>query len=199
MKSFTLFTLIFIRNTIQAATLKKYSKGATINGKAINSSVKLTQNDRLEAIGKKEYFIVEYDDGSKFFVRNGKLIIEELKENHIRKESLFSLISGFFVSFINPKSEHKFRIKSRDSILGVRGTKFLVDSSDKKLYLCVCEGEVEASSKGRFISVTKGMDLIIEKDSSKKLKVTRANDQMWQMAVDGFKELDISIPSGLNK
>ena len=105
MKSFTLFTLIFIRNTIQAATLKKYSKGATINGKAINSSVKLTQNDRLEAIGKKEYFIVEYDDGSKFFVRNGKLIIEELKENHIRKESLFSLISGFFVSFINPKSE----------------------------------------------------------------------------------------------
>ena len=43
------------------------------------------------------------------------------------------------------------------------------------------------------------MDLIIEKDSSKKLKVTRANDQMWQMAVDGFKELDISIPSGLNK
>ena len=73
--------------------------------------------------------------------------------------------------------------------MGVRGTKFYIDQSEKETYLCVCEGKVEISNEISKEEVEKNEDAHVSKRN--KIEATQANNDMLSMAWDGFKEMGL--------
>ena len=182
--------LFSIAGELQGAVLDRYRGQLTLNGKASPSKgTKLKKRDRLVASGKGSFFVVKYDDGSRFLVKEGDLIIEKLK----KKSSELSLQKGTILSFVQPRQSRTLTINTRTASLGVRGTKFWASESPEETYLCVCEGSVEVNNKNGSLLVSANEDLRV-KSQDQKLKKSLANDFMWNMAVDGFKELGFTIP-----
>ena len=174
-----------------AAKLFRYRGKVTLNEVVSPpNGTPLKDGDRLVSKGKSSFFIVKYDDGSRFLVRDGELVIDQLK----KKFSKVELKKGTFLSFVQPKQSHSLTVKTRTASLGVRGTKFWVTESLKETYLCVCEGSVEVKNQKDSIVVSANEDLRVQ-SQSQKLEKALANNFMWNMAVEGFQELGFTIPS----
>ena len=172
------------------ASLDRHRGSVSLNGKTdLTKGQAIKAGDRLIARGPKSFFIVKYDNGSRFLVRDGELTIDKLKN----KSSEVGLLRGTFLSFVDPKSKQSFKVKTRTASLGVRGTKFWVSESREETYLCVCKGDVEIANETGRLVVSENEDIRV-KSKGQKLAKSTASDMMWNMAVDGFKELGFTIP-----
>lgn len=186
-----LFQAYLSLSYLNAAEIVKHNGHLFINGNKALKNLEVNAGDTIESKGKGSYFIVKYDDGSRFIVKEGKLIIGKLEEK--AKNSSFDLVYGLMGTFIKPNEKHSFEIKRNDTVFGVRGTKFLISAKENETYLCVCDGRVNVRNKDTGVDVSRGEDLKI-KNGDRKLSVANANAQMWEMARELFKELELKIP-----
>ena len=175
---------------LMAARLERHRGKVSFNGKdSFSKGQVLKKGDRLVAYGGKSFFVIRYDDGSRFLVRDGELTINKLA----KKKMEVGLLKGTLLSYVKQGSGQDFKIKTRTASLGVRGTKFWVSESPKDTYLCVCEGSVAIENDVESLIVSKNEDIRV-KSRRQRLSKAHANDMMWNMAVDGFKDLGIDIP-----
>ena len=182
--------LICWAQSLWAAQLERSRGPVTLNGKkVVSKGQQLKTGDRLSSSGKGNFFVVKYDDGSRFLVKDGELTIDKLQG----KSTEIGLLRGTFLSFVEPKSKNQLSIKTRTASLGVRGTKFWVTESPKETYLCVCEGEVEIANDTGSVIVEKNEDIRVS-SRGHKLKKSLATNVMWGMAIGDFKELGFDIP-----
>ena len=177
-------------NSAFAAKILKFKGKVLVNSVRQSQAVSINTGDVVEAVGKDSFFIIGYEDGSKFILRNGKIKVESI--NPKKKTSTLNMVRGLMSTFINPKSNNKFIVKNKSTIFGVRGKKFMLNVTEKDSYLCVCEGKVEVSKNGESALVSRGEDITVE-DSTKELKTSKAIDQMWTMASGSFVDLGITI------
>ncbi len=118
-------------------------------GKKINLSkgLKILESDTV-VTGPGSFALIEFQDHSTHKVgENSSLDINELNE-----DGFFTLLKGSIISLVVPKKKidkkKHFRIKTRSSVAGVRGTQFVSYGTKEKkddVWVCVHEGEVEVS------------------------------------------------------
>ena len=120
--------------------VKRYNGKILINDKPYSDQVILNNGDKVSAIGKKSFIQISYEDKSSYLIKNGEMILEKVETD----ESIVSLLRGKFFHYKKPGSKRKFLLKTKYATMGVRGTKYMVESTEFYDYLCVCEGEVEA-------------------------------------------------------
>lgn len=193
MKSFlTLLSLIITFNLFAFdATIVKINGECLVDGKKVETGSKVNQGQKLVTNGKGSYAVVEYENGTKFIIKEGSLQIKKLS----KKQSLIGLFKGTFLSFVNGKDKKKkqenFKVLTKHASMGVRGTKFWAEVTNEETYLCVCEGEVEIKRDDKKMSVKRGQDIHVNKSND--LSLATANENMWNMALDGFKLMDVSV------
>jgi hypothetical protein len=156
-----------------------------VNGTKLDKKNEIIVGDTIEALGKKSFIQLKTKSGSVFLIRNGKLILEKFN----KKSSLVSLIKGKFYHFYNKKkSKRIFKVKTKTAVMGVRGTKYMIEVKPDKSYLCVCQGEVSAQllTSSKIHSIKAGDDIFLSKNSTHKQK---ASDQMMSMVKDEFKAM----------
>ncbi len=193
--SFTFICLFFISAMTwsQEATLVTFKGEVTLNKSKIEEGQKnlpINRGAALEAIGPNSFFIVQYKNGSRFMVKNGRIIVKELKADNTE----VSLLTGTIFSYINPKAAQKFKVKTKRASFGVRGTKFWLQEDDKESYLCVCEGVVAVRNNHSLMLVNPREDSHID-SSLGTLQKSAANDMMWKMATEGFKTMGLPVSS----
>lgn len=171
-----------------AAKIINFQGDIFFNNEKISDFLTLEQGGVLRASGKKSFVIVKFKDGSKSILKDGEITIQESK----MKSTKINLLKGLLSSVIDPKKKTKFLVKTKSGTLGVRGTKFLVQESDLETYLCVCEGEVEASNKFAKVSVNPGEDVHLSLES-KDLKVSQASSAMWKMSLEQFSLMGVKV------
>lgn len=174
-----------------AQTLTKVIGEVLVNTEAAKVNYEFSEGDVLEAIGEKSIAIVQYKDGTRFLLKNGNAKISTTKKKN-RKVSLIKGIISVVVEKVEKDKKPHFYVKTKNSTMGVRGTKFWVEEKPEYSYMCVCEGEVVVKNKKSKVSVKRNQDVHI-KSKEAKLEVQTASTQMWQMAIDTFKMMDVKI------
>ena len=185
----TLFLLCLLSSPCFSASLTRFSGNVSINDGAVVSPQKVKAGDKITAQGPKSFFIIRYENGSRFMVRDGG--IQVLKDSPKNKK--IDLIKGVLFAYLKPKSKQNLEVLTKSAVMAVRGTKFLVSEDPKDTYLCVCEGAVEIKNSTGSMSIAKGQDIHVKSKKSK-LKMSGANSAMWTMAQEGFSVLDLKIP-----
>lgn len=154
----------------------RYAKGqVSVNGKESPKGTKVLDNDLIK-VGPKSLAILELDDGSKIKINEDTEIkvVNETKE--APATALLGQGSAFFkiTKMLNQKvATDKFKVKTRQASLGVRGTEFFVSYGKNKtqdIWMCVNEGLVEARSlKGTtFVKQGEGIQVKQNKISTPK-------------------------------
>ncbi|MFP5387518.1 MAG: FecR domain-containing protein [Bacteriovoracia bacterium] len=184
-KAFLVLTLILFQTSVLSATLKNIKGTITVNSVRAEEEKKVSPGDIISAIGKKSSVQIFFEDGSRSLLRNGQLILSEEKK---QEKTVLSLVKGVLFTH-KSKSPARLDIKTKYASMGVRGTKFYIDQSDKETYLCVCEGKVEISNDKKKEEVDKNEDVHVSERS--KIEATQANADMLSMAWDGFKEMGL--------
>jgi hypothetical protein len=166
------------------------SKGEIlVNGTKYHDQLKIITGDTIQAIGKKSFIQIKTSSGSVFLVKNGKLVIEKFT----KKTTLISLIRGKFFHFYDKtKNRKSFKVKTKTAVMGVRGTKYMIDAQKDQSYLCVCQGVVLAQLKDsdKTHTINTGDDIFLKNGSAHK---QRANSQMMSMAKKEFKEMGYPV------
>jgi hypothetical protein len=182
--------LIFFSFNLHAQIIAKIDSivgEVVVNGIENPDVLSLQVGDIVEAKAKLKpkktgsFVRIIFNNGDKLGVSDGKIIIEEFN----KKQSVFSLIRGRIFNYAKPGLKRKLKIKSRNVALGVRGTKYMVDESKKETYVCVCEGEVEATKGGRTSSIKAGYDLHVLPGKPINQSV-EASKMIIKMVSDGF-------------
>ncbi len=186
---FLILTLLFSQSLF-AAKLIKFKGDVTINNIEAVKGQMIKTGDTIEAVGGKSFALVHYEDGSRFMIKKGLLVINELDEK--KNKNNLSLIRGIIFSYVKPNSSNKLSIKTKDASMGVRGTKFWLEADDKKTYLCVCDGAVEVTNGRGSATVKRNQDITLT-SANDKLKVTPPNKLMWDMAAEGFEQLGVKV------
>lgn len=182
---FLLISLISTSALANIAFVERIRGEVILNQKTATVGAKISEGDLIEAKGKKSFFVIRYDNGSRYMLRNGRLKVEKLNQ----VESEVYLYSGKLISSVkkNTYDKEKFKVKTRKMAMGVRGTKFWISEDPSESYLCVCEGEVSADNGVNKVYVKKNQDTTAKGKQS--LKVTSANSQMLDMALADFEIL----------
>lgn len=165
--------------------IQRLSGSVTINDNPASLTTPLKTGDTITAIGKKSYIQIKNDLGSTFLIKDGKMKLAKFE----KEESVVSLIKGkFYHYFNNKKRKGRFKVKTKHAVMGVRGTKYMVESNNKYDYLCVCEGSVFAmrNKNDNAITVNRGEDLFYHLGKKKAHKQS-ASEQMMSMATMEFK------------
>ena len=97
----------------------------------------------------------------------GETIIMPL-EDVSKNKTIISLIKGEIISKVHKKP---FEVKTRNAVLGVRGTEFYVSSlKDENTWMCVNEGMVAVTVKNKTVDVKQGLGVSIGDKSISKPK-----------------------------
>jgi len=167
------------------ASISKIHGNVIVNIKTTGTKgMSLKENDIVEAVGKKSFVEISFKSGHRVRIRNGKTVLRKITNDEVS----LKLLRGKIFSYVNKlKSNQKFKVTTKHTSMGVRGTMFMVSSDEKETYLCVCEGSVISKRDGKEYSVGRGFDQTFKKDSL--TNPTKANDQMMTMATDEFKNM----------
>lgn len=193
MNRYYLIILLLFCFNLQAQVIAKidYLVGnVTINGVVPDGPLTLQVGDVVVASPKLKpkktgsFVRIIFNNGDKLGISKGKVVIEE----YSKKQSIFGLIRGKIFNYAKPGLDRKLKIKSRNVSLAVRGTKYMVDETDKETYVCVCEGEVVATKGGRKASIKAGYDLHIKPGKPINQSV-EASEAMIKMVGDAFVSL----------
>jgi hypothetical protein len=187
-----LFLFLFFFSFSSFANLAKISK---LDGQAIVNIKKtakvgmiLKEFDVIETVGKKGFVEITFSSGHKVRLRAGKTVLKRMNKD----ETVFKLIKGKIFSFVNKlNSKQKFKVETKHSSLGVRGTMFMISVEKDKSYLCVCEGSVETDSASKTSIVNKGEDQFLNGVDYEAPR--KANSQMMTMATDEFKSMGFDL------
>ncbi|HXH31456.1 MAG TPA: FecR family protein [Bacteriovoracaceae bacterium] len=187
MKIFFLLSLIALSMPShgQIATLEKFFGKVSINSNAANAGQSLNSGDKVVAEGKKSWVQITFKDGSKMMARDGIFI---LKEPVSKKETMIELIKGVLFTY-KSKGESSLKVKTKNAVMGIRGTKFYVEEKDNETYLCVCEGKVEISNEAGMELVSREEDVHVR--PKEKPQKTKASKNMMSMALEGFAQMGL--------
>lgn len=183
--NYILFLMLTLSFTVGATTLKKIKGTVTINGKKAQENAFVYSGDTIEAQGKTSLVQIFFNDGSRSLLRNGKMTITEDQKNHT---TVLNLAKGLLFSS-KEKSRNNLRVKTSNAVMGIRGTKFYVEETDKDTYLCVCEGEVEIKNDKSVARVSQNQDVHASKGQA--FSKSQANQMMIDMARSGFVEMGL--------
>lgn len=184
-----LIILFFATFNLQAAVLTKVSGNVLVNSLKAKGKIELNLGDIVTAKGKNSYAIIDFGEETKSIISNGSLKIEKSND----KEHELNLIKGLLSTSMKQVENKKLQIRTKNAVLGVRGTKFLTMYGEDDTYLCVCEGTVEIKNKVSSTLVNRNQDIHVRGENQKTLVVTKANNQMWDMSVEQFKLMGLEV------
>lgn len=131
--------------------------------------------------------IMMMDDSLLVIAPNTELSIDEYLVNleGRSRSSMLSLIKGkvlFYINRLFRGESSRFQVKTRTSVAGVRGTKFVVENTENEVF-AVIKGEVEVESGGKKLLLSEGKYV----DSSKGLVVSDIDAVLLKEYDEGFK------------
>lgn len=189
-----LFLFIFIISlSVSAAdfTIQRFNGEVFINSTKVSTenskSLDIKIGDVVEARDKQSFIQVKSSRGSTLLIRNGSIILDKFNN----KTTVIQLLKGKFFHFLDTrKNKRNFIIKTKTASLGVRGTKYMVEATDEKTYLCVCEGKVaiKSNTTKRLYLTKKGEDIDIL-NTMADFKVRKASDLMFNMTSKEFSDM----------
>jgi hypothetical protein len=180
--------------SVYAAGFLPNAQVARVHGKVLHGKTPLKIGDEIfkgmtiTMPKRGDYLIIKYNNGHVLKLTGASIKIEELTE----KVSLINLVKGQVHTLVKALSkDEKFIIKTRYASFGVRGTKYnlVIDDKGKQAYLCVCEGEVEASLGQQMVTVKKDQDLFVGSKTTK-MEVKKATSNMIDMTNSVINELE---------
>ena len=176
--------LLFLTQSALAAigTIGKIHGKVLIDGKVAKLDQKIETNSQVEAQDKKSFVVIDFFNGSRILLRNGKVNFKGSEG----KDSVMDLASGEIFSYLREDVGLTQKVKTKNAVMGVRGTKFYVNESDADTYLCVCDGKVEIKNEKSTALVSKNEDVHASKGQA--FSKSGANAMMQDMAWDEFKE-----------
>lgn len=188
----TLVSIFFLISFMPVVFARTYSIGhidgkVKVNEQAAELGQVLHQGAIVSA-GPESYLDIVSDVGDKVRLKAGSLKIESVK----KESSMFDLLSGVLFTYIRPDQDHKFEVRSKTAVMGVRGTKFFIAREPHHTYLCVCEGLVEAS-KGSMSYLVKPKQDLFAYDSEPLLKPHQASKQMYDLATKEFASMGLPL------
>ncbi len=179
--------LSFMANAEIIAKVDFIRGNITVNGTTPSFPISLREGDKIKAFPKTKpkktssFVRIIFNNGDKVGLSNGEIVLEKIN----KKESVFGLIRGQFFNYARPGLDRKLKVNSRNVSVGVRGTKYMVEEKPEYSYICVCEGEVQATKGGRSSSVKAGFDLKVLPGKPINQSV-EANEVMLKMVTDNF-------------
>ncbi len=194
MKLISLLLIMFLNLSVFAAGFLPNAHVVKINGRVMHGKTLLKVGDEIvkgmniQMTKRGDYVIIKFNNGHVLKLTDASVKVEELTE----KTSLISLLKGQIHTLVKALSkDEKFVVKTRYASFAVRGTKYnlMIDEKGKQAYLCVCEGEVEASSGQQVVSVKKDQDLYVGAKTAK-LEVKKATSNMIDMTNSVISELE---------
>jgi ferric-dicitrate binding protein FerR (iron transport regulator) len=159
---------------------------ALVDNKELAIGATLKQGVTVTVVGEKSFIQLRFEDGSMVLQKEGSLTLKKIKKG----QTLLSLIKGIIFVYKNPDADSKLNVKTKQTVMAVRGTKFYVEQTDKT-YLCVCEGVVAARNKEGTIDVLANEDLYAK--DFKSLEKKEANKMMLKMAYEGFELMGVPV------
>lgn len=181
---FLCLVLAFSQSLFAAlGTVQKIHGKVLIDGKAAQVDQKVEAKSKVEAQDKKSFVIISFFDGSRLLLRNGEINLQGSAE----KDTVIDLARGEIFSYVKENSGLSQKVKTKNAVMGIRGTKFYVKASPEEAYLCVCDGKVEIKNSKSTALVAKNED--VHATEGKEFKKSPANKMMQEMAWDGFKEM----------
>ena len=159
----------------------------TSEGRKLEVGDALKIGAKIVATGRRSYVQFQFSSGSLLMLRDGELVINKIKSSRI----VLDLVKGTIFSFVKKKDGNKFKVRTRNAALGIRGTKFFVMATPDDTYLCVCDGTVNIKNKKGNIDVAATEDIRVSIDGD--LKKASASEQMWGLTVEGFSEMGFDI------
>jgi hypothetical protein len=179
-------TLAFSAGFAPVANVVKIKGTAFINKEKIKVGAEIATGMEISIPNKTDFIEVKFQNGHIIRMAGAKVIVEDITP----KSTLFSLVKGKIFSFVKPLTTGEtFVIKTNRASMGVRGTKFFIDESQKETYLCVCDGTVVAKTPNEEIAVEKDKDLFVS--GSKPSKLVDASKRMLDMGNKTFKDMGV--------
>lgn len=152
---------------VAVATLSESNGAVKINGKVAQIGDELDVGTRVVVIGGKAWANFKFQNGHKIRVSQGEMVISDINP----EKTLITLVRGKLLAWVSKLGGNKtFQVKTKRASFGVRGTKFMIEEGKVKTYLCVCEGEVEATRGKNKVLVKKDQDLNIPNTGALKVK-----------------------------
>ena len=195
MKFLLLLTLISLSSIAGEFSIERYKGEVSVNSIIVTKDnfniLEINAGDTLVAKGKKSLVQVKSSGGSTFLIRNGELTIKKFE----KKVTVVHLLKGKFFHYLDTKTKKRsFIVKTKTASLGVRGTKYMVEATDDKTYLCVCEGRVAIKSNlsKKLYTASKGEDIDVL-NSMADFKVREASDMMYDMTAKEFSEMGLPL------
>lgn len=180
----SLLTSLSIYSSVQVV---RYKGDILINSKKYDKTIKIKIGDTVHAKGDRSFIHMKTSFGSNITLRDGSLKVEKTQS----KSTVMNLISGKFYHYLKPGTKRKFTLKTKNAVLGIRGTKYYVEAKDDDTYLCVCEGSVEATSLEKILVLNKNEDVHLNKD--KKSSKFKASPQMISNVGETFSEMGFAL------
>ena len=127
------------------ATVLRWQGAVTIDGVVLQHKGALVkQGANISALGAHDFVDLRLGDGSLVRLKEGQLKTTKVSAT----QNVFELLTGKLYSLIQKASQaDSFMVQTKSAVMGVRGTKFMVQEETSKTYLCVCEGSVAAKTK----------------------------------------------------
>lgn len=179
-----LFLFLICSNVFAGDATVIKIRGENISlGKTLQTGDTIKEGQEVELKDKNSLLQIRFTDGSRVLLKQGVYKVEK----PVDPEGNFLRMVRGTIFVDKAKGKAPFSVVTKSSVMGVRGTKFFVDQTDET-YLCVCEGEVEISNAAGKIKVSKNED--VKTSSNKKLEKHKATDDMMNMALSGFKDME---------
>jgi len=157
------------------------------NKKPVKVGDMLKFGGRIEVRGKDAHVDLGFPEGHRMRLKkDANAVLERLGG-----QDYLTLAVGQVYAYFRHSNPTSIKIKTRASVAGVRGTKFLVEESPGGTYYCVCDGTVEVTSGKTTRSVIAGQDLW--KRPKKPLGEPKTSPDMSKMTALEFQAMGFMV------
>lgn len=128
--------------------------------------------------------LVKVSKGGILVIRNSKEVHKIMGDTVIKpfqdkEESVIGLVKGAIISQV---TKQKFKIKTKNAAMGVRGTQFFVSANESDVWMCVQEGVVAVEKGKTVVEVPAGKGVFVDKkDVSKPAAFAWTKKINWKM------------------
>ncbi len=169
---------------MQVANIVKIKGEAFIDKEKISEGAEVATGMIINLPKKGDYVEIKFQNGHLVRFTSAEVFVESVTP----KEAFFKLLRGKVFAIVKTLTEgEKFNVKTRYASFAVRGTKFFIEETKSKSYLCVSEGVVTAEKDKSIVEVRKDYDLIATQKT--KLKTFKASEKMISLSNAVFEEM----------
>ncbi len=140
----------------------------------------------INTYAKNAFVVLRTPKGSLVKLEGGHAVYRE------EKATVIDLVVGALFAVAKPHlTEPVLEVRTRSTVMGVRGTEFFVQETLKYSYLCVCEGVVRAAKRAdarQTKDVKAGYDLHATQEQNL-AEPSEASEAMLNMAKKGIAEM----------